>query len=147
MARKTSARTEAAEAEFNIIFPFVDVELQSGKKVAVRQWNIETGAVLTARTVGLIQKLQGKIGEVQLEELIELAQAECQDIVAKTIGWTVAQLNERANYEDFLSLLQAVIDTSLVREDGQGALPKLVGIAGKLVPLVAGVGSTKPKSA
>lgn len=136
MPRRTSAKNAADEAEYNIIFPFIDVELQSGRKVAVRQWNIEKGAVLTARTVSLIQKLQGKVGEVELEELITLAQSECQDIVAETIGWTKKQLNERANYEDFLTLLQAVIDTSLVREDGQGALPKIIGIAGKLVPLV-----------
>lgn len=136
MPRRTSARSQADEAEYNIIFPFIDVELQSGQKVAVRQWNIEKGAVLTARVVSLIQKLQGKMGEVELEVLITLAQSECQDIVSETIGWTKKQLNERANYEDFLTLLQAVIDTSLVREDGQGALPKIIGIAGKLVPLV-----------
>lgn len=125
------------EAEWSVLFPFIDVELQGGKKVTVRQWDIETGAVLTPRVVRLMDKLReaGLSGEVELDDLLTVAVVECKALVAGTIGWTVAELGKRASYLDFLSLLQAVIDTSLVRPDGEGALKKIVDLAGALGPL------------
>lgn len=130
---------QKAQQEWDVIFPFRDVELQSGEKVVVRQWDIDTGAVLTGRVAGLLQKLRGAGlgGEVELDDMLRVAKDECFEIVRVTIGWTVDELKARANWEDFLSLLQAVIDTSLIREDGGGALPKIVELAGALNPLVA----------
>ncbi len=136
--RKRPKRGAAQEqAEWEVLFPFVDVELQSGRKVTVRQWDIETGAVLTPRVVKLMDKLReaGLAGEVELEDLLRVAVVECKALVAGTVGWTVDQLDQRASYLDFLSLLQAVIDTSLVRPDGDGALKKIVDLAGALGPL------------
>ena len=136
--RKRGAKTrEREQAEWNVIFPFQDVELGSGHKVTVRQWDIDTGAVMMGRVVTLIQKLRGKTGEVELDELLSLAKDECMDIVCATIGWTPEEMNARATFEDFMSLLQAVIDTSLVRKDGGGVLPKVVDLAGALGPLSA----------
>lgn len=134
--RNAAERTKDEQAEWDVLFPFHEVELRSGEKVVVRQWDIDTGAVLAARVVKIIQKLQGKMGEVELEELISLAKDECFDVVCETIGWTREKLRKRATFEDFMDLLQAVIDTSLVREDGSGVLPKVVGLASALVPLV-----------
>ncbi len=133
----TRAKTDGDERELKILFPFVDVELHDGSKIVVMQWDIDTGAVLSARVIAMMQKLQGLSGEVELSELISRAKGECFDIVATTIGWTVEELRSKATFEDFMDLLQAVIDTSLVRKDGGGALPKLIGLAGALGPLVA----------
>lgn len=135
--RPKKAAAAQEQAEWEVLFPFVDVELQSGRKVAVRQWDIETGAVLTPRVVRLMDKLReaGLSGEVELEDLMRVAVVECKGLVAGTIGWTVNELDQRASYIDFLALLQAVIDTSLVRPDGEGALKKIVDLAGALGPL------------
>ncbi len=136
--RKRPKKGAAQEqAEWAVLFPFQDVELQNGKKVTVRQWDIETGAVLTPRVVRLMDKLReaGLKGEVEIEDLMVVAVAECKAIVAETIGWTERELDQRVSYLDFLSLLQAVIDTSLVRPDGEGALKKIVDLAGALGPL------------
>lgn len=137
MAKRKSTRAKTDGDELKILFPFVDVELHDGSKVVVMQWDIDTGAVLSARVIAMMQKLQGMTGEVELSELIARAKGECFEIVATTIGWTVEELRSKATFEDFMDLLQAVIDTSLVREGGGGALPKLVGLAGALGPLAA----------
>ena len=133
-SRKRSKREQAQADEWEVLFPYEDVELGSGKKVTVRQWNIDTGAVLTPRVVTLLEKLrsEGISGEIELDELIRIAKDECLEIVAITIGWTVEELNARATFDDFLSLLQVVIDQSLVRKDGGGALPKVVALVGAL---------------
>lgn len=146
--RKNAPAKSSAERELEILFPFIDVELQSGEKVVVMQWNIDTGAVLLARVIQLMQKLQGMTGTVELQELITRAKGECFEIVATTIGWTVSELRSKATFEDFLTLLQAVIDTSLVREDGaSGALPKIVELAAALGPLAGLAGPTQVPSA
>lgn len=138
--RKNASAKNGDTREMKILFPFIDVELQNGEKVVVMQWDIDTGAVLSARVVSMMQKIQGQTGTIELAELITQAKGECFDIVAKTIGWSVGELRAKATFEDFMDLLQAVIDTSLIREDGGGALPKIVALAGALVPL-AGMGS------
>lgn len=138
MAKRKNAHAKTDdERELKILFPFVDVELHDGSKVVVMQWDIDTGAVLAARVIQMMQKLTGMIGTIELAELISRAKGECFDIVATTIGWTIEELRSKATFEDFMDLLQAVIDTSLVRKDGGGALPKLVGLAGALGPLAA----------
>lgn len=140
-SRKRSRRSNAAadEAEWEVLFPLQEVELQSGRKVCVRQWDIDKGALLTPRVVRLMQKLRetGLSGEVELEAMIEVAMSECKGLVYDTIGWTEQELDTRATFEDFLSLFQAVIDTSLVRPNGEGALKKIVGLAAALGPLGA----------
>ncbi len=141
---KAKQRRSREEAEMETIFPFKDVELQSGAKVVVKQWDIDTGAVLTGRVARLIQKMRGQGAEVELDKLLELAADECKDIVRITIGWSEADFNAKLTFEDFLDLLQAVIDTSLVRPDGGGALPKIVALAGALTPLV-GAGRASPR--
>ena len=137
MGTRKRAKGKAAEREWEILFPFREVKLQSGRKVVVRQWDIQTGAILTARVVKMMERLQkaGLSGEVDIGDLMEVAIDECIGIVSETIGWTEKELNERASMDDFYDLLQAVIDTSLVREDGGGALKKIVGLAGLLGPL------------
>ncbi len=138
MAKRKNASAKAdGENELKILFPFVDVELHDGSKVVVMQWNIDTGAILSARVIAMMQKQSGLTGTIELSELIARAKGECFDIVATTIGWTVEELRTKATFEDFMDLLQAVIDTSLVREGGGGALPKLIGLAGALGPLAA----------
>lgn len=134
--KATSQRKSRDEAEWQVLFPFKDVELQCGEKVVVRQWDIDTGAILTGRVARLIQKLRGEGAEVEIDKLLELAAEECKDIVRITIGWSEDDFHNKLTFEDFLDLLQAVIDTSLVREDGGGALPKIVALAGALGPLV-----------
>lgn len=144
--RANSEPSKAEKAEWDAFFPFVDVELQSGQKVVVKQWDIDTGAILTGRVVQLLQKLQaaGISGSVELPALLGVAKDECLQIVAETIGWTVPELRKRATWEDFMSLLQAVIDTCLVREDGaSGALPKVVELAGSLGPIVGAMGGAE----
>lgn len=135
--RKRSKREESDEAEWAVLFPFKDVELQSGKKVSVKQWNIDTGAVLTGRVVALVQKIQAHSlsGSVELDEVLGIASDECRDIVAGTLGWSRSQLDTRCTWEDFLGLLQAVIDMNLVRADGGGVIKKVVDLSGVLVPL------------
>lgn len=139
--KKRVKRKPAAEREWEVLFPFQEVALQSGRKVVVRQWDIETGSVLTARVVKMMERLReegvsgGANGEIEIGQILQVALAECVGIVAETIGWTEEQLNERASMDDFYDLLQAVIDTSLVRPDGGGALGKIVGLAGVLAPL------------
>lgn len=148
MANARRPRKSKDEKEFEILFPFQDVELGSGQKVVVQQWDIDTGAVLTARVVSLMEKIRGQTGEIELNELIRVARDECMDIVATTIGWTRSELSKRATFEDFLNLLQAVIDTSLIREDGGGVLPKVVDLAGALNHLagaVKGAASPSPR--
>lgn len=132
-SRKRSAK-EREQDEWKVLFPFEDVELQCGRKVTVQQWNIRTGAILTPRVVALLDRLrEGNLsGEVELDDLVRVALTECLDIVAVTIGWTVEDLEARATWDDFLSLLQVVIDQSLVRKDGGGALPKVVELVGAL---------------
>lgn len=144
MANAKRTRKSKDEKEFEILFPFIDVELGSGQKVVVQQWDIDTGAVLTARVVSLMEKIRGQTGEIELNELIAVARDECMDIVATTIGWTRSELSKRATFEDFLVLLQAVIDTSLIREDGGGVLPKVVDLAGALGHLAGVVRGTSP---
>ncbi len=126
-----------AEREWEVLFPFREVKLQSGRKVVIRQWDIQTGAILTSRVVKMMERLrdQGLSGDVEVGDLIAVALEECVGIVAETIGWTEKELNERASMDDFYDLLQAVIDTSLIREGGGGALKKIVDLAGVLGPL------------
>lgn len=136
--KRTKANdAEAEQAEWEVLFPVRELELQSGRKVVVRQWNIDQGALLTPRVVRLMQKLReaGLGGDVELEDMLELARPECKGLVYETIGWTEKELDQRASFDDFLVLFQAVIDTSLVREDGEGALKKIVGLAAALGPL------------
>lgn len=137
--RKRTKRkaAEDADREWEVLFPIREVELQSGRKVVVRQWDIETGAVLTPRVVRMMQRMQeaGLAGTVEIAEIIGVAIHECKPIVAETIGWTEDELDQRASMDDFFDLFQAVIDTSLMREDGGGALKKIVGLAAALVPL------------
>ena len=136
-SRKRSKRERQEQDEWKVLFPFEDVELQCGRKVTVQQWNIQTGAVLTPRVVSLLDRLRTEnlSGEVELDDLVRVALSECLDIVAVTIGWTVEELEARATFDDFLSLLQVVIDQSLVRKDGGGALPKVVELVGALQSL------------
>lgn len=137
MGKKRVKRKPAAEREWEVLFPFLEVELQSGRKVVVRQWDIETGTVLTARVVKMMERLrdQGLSGDVEVGTLIGVALAECIDIVCGTIDWSREELDQRASMDDFYDLLQAVIDTSLIRPNGGGALKKIVDLAGVLGPL------------
>lgn len=135
-AKKAAPKT-ASEREMAVIFPHVDVQLTSGEKIAVKQWSIDQGAVLLPRVIAMMEKLEGLRGEVELPILVQRAKPECLQIVAETIGWSVEDLNTRATFEDFLGLLQAVIDTSLIRKEGGGALPKLAGVVSALRPLAA----------
>ena len=132
--RKRSKREQAQADEWEVLFPYEDVELGCGKKVTVRQWDIDTGAILTPRVVNLLERLraEGIAGTIELDELVRVAKDECLEIVAVTIGWSVADLKARATWDDFLAILQVVIDQSLVRKDGGGALPKVVELVGAL---------------
>ena len=145
--RPSKRAAEEAEREWEILFPVREVELQSGRKVIVRQWDIETGAVLTPQVVRMMQRMQeaGLSGEVEIAEIIAIAIRECKTIVAETIGWTEGELDQRASMDDFYDLLQAVFDTCLMREDGGGALKKIVALAAELVPL-AGLQQPEPST-
>ena len=135
--KRGSKRQSEDDAEWEALFPFKDVELQSGKKVSVKQWNIDTGAVLTGRVVALVRKIQqNALGEsVELDELLAVAIDECRDIVAATLGWSTKQLDQRCTWEDFMDLVQAVFDMNLMRADGGGVIKKVVDLSGMLVPL------------
>ena len=132
-----------AEEEFAILFPFQTVELSTGEKIDVRQWDIDTGARLTGRIVSLMQKVQESrmTGEIEPDQLLMIAKDECVDIVCGTIGWSREKLFARVPFEDLLALLDVVANQNLVREDGGGVLPKIVGLAGVLGPLGGLTGS------
>ena len=147
-ARRVADTTAEAEAEFAILFPFESVELTTGEKIDVPQWNIDTGARLTSRVVALMERLRESqvSGTVDPETLVQVAKEECLDIVCGTIGWTRAKLNARVPFEDFLTLLDVVANQNLVRPDGGGVLPKIVGLAGVLGGLSAAGSASPPQS-
>ena len=116
------------ERELEILFPFKEVTLTLGDTVVVREWDIDTGALATGHVTQLFQKLQAAqiTGNVEVKRLLEIAMPEMQQLVALTIGWTLTELKKRCSWDDFMALTQAVIDTSLVKPEGGGALPKMV---------------------
>lgn len=148
MAVPRSRGKARTEAELSVLFPQETVKLDSGAIVTVRKWNVDLGMSLTPRVIALIQKLGalGRTGDVTVQELIGIAGPECHAIVQATIGWSPEDM-ESLTFDDFLALLQAVIDTSLKTKDGGGAIPKLVrlvGALGGLAGLTPTSGSSQP---
>lgn len=141
-------RKSETERELGILFPQKLVRLTSGESIAVKPWSIAQGVELTARLVDIMQRLRAanKIGEIGTQEIVEIAAPECAEIVRVTIGWSQEDFNSRLTYEDFLNLLGAVFETSLLRADGGGVLPKVIELAGALGPLLKGSASPEPST-
>jgi len=122
------ANRKTAEQELKILFPVKEVRLSTGRIVAVAEWNITTGARGMGLVGSLLKKLQaeGVSGEIEVQRLLDLAMPEMRAIVELTLGWTPEELDSRATWDDFITLCEAVIETSLVKPDRGGAIPKVV---------------------
>lgn len=146
MGRQPARARARTEEELGVLFPQQSVKLDSGELVIVRKWNVDLGMSLTPRVIALIQEIgtRGRTGDVDTDELVAIAGPECKTIVQATIGWTPEQM-DRITFDDFLELLQAVIDTSLKPKGGGGAIPKLVRLVGALGSL-AGLTPTSESS-
>jgi hypothetical protein len=130
-----------------VLFPFEEVSLFSGERVIVRPWTLETGPIQTARLLRLHSLLESGPGswdwsdERNAANLAQLYSRECQAIVADTVGWTHAQLQERVHtFEELLRLFGAVWRVCIARGDGGGVGPELArligGAGGTLVGLI-----------
>ena len=136
-ARKRKSKDDK-QAEMNLLFPYLEVKLQCGQVVTVRQWNLEMGLRLSERIVSLITRIQkAGLENSDPSKWIAVALPQISEIVRETIGWEPEDFNTRLTFEDLLDLFAAVVKTSLVREDG-GALPKLVQLVAELSPTSAG---------
>lgn len=122
------ARQRQTEEELAILFPFKDVKLRTGETLTVREWNIEKGARATPIAATLLQRLAkaGAGGNVELPKLMEVALPEVRQLVCITLDMTEAELDRKLTWDDFISVVQAIIDTCLVTDDGRGLIPKIV---------------------
>ena len=102
--------------------------LSSGEIITVQEWSIAKGARATPIAASLLQQLAkvGASGTVELPTLMEVALPQVRELVCITLDLEDRELDSRFTWDDFLKIVQAIIDTCLVTDDGRGLLPKLV---------------------
>lgn len=112
----------------SVVFPEVEVDLMNGDKVTVKPWTLRQGRLMMTRVSDLWGKARGS-GETvtNLEQLLLHFEQEVYLIVRDTIGWDDEQM-DALYYEDVVTLSQAIIETSVYRDEGDG---KIGGILGK----------------
>ncbi|MCP4868275.1 MAG: hypothetical protein GY898_06105 [Proteobacteria bacterium] len=125
-----------------IITPHREVRLTSGEHVVVAPWGMTQGSLVMARLEALQPKLAGigAKGPVTPHALLAEAWDEIVEIVSMTVGVARADMERPPTeggwtFEDLLAVTDAVLDVCLVRSDGRGALPLLMGLVGRMTEL------------
>lgn len=132
-----TAKRSRGEAEAEVLHPHRVVTLSNGLDVIVSPWGLEEGGRQTARVVSLVQKIQSGVGEAQRKQdamtaLLDHAQGDILQIVRHTVGWSDEELKANVQtFEDLLDLWTAVWETSLVKPEGGGTLPKVLRLLGQ----------------
>lgn len=131
--------------------PFKEVVLLDGTRVVVWQWPYRKGLVLSARLFRIQQEIASEFGADATVELVAAHKAETiRSIVQETIEWSDEEWEQHVEgIEDFLGLLAAVWETSIVRPGGGGVFPLILGMVGavrraKVEELVQGMESQPP---
>ncbi len=111
------------------LLPSKLVPLLSGHSYVVKPWGLSLGMQLNPRCMALVGALDGNYDPKNIAGMIRIAQVEVHDIVRLTLGWTPEEMEERMQYEDLLTMAQAVIEVCLMRGADLG------GVLGKAVAL------------
>lgn len=113
-------------------FPERVIDLLDGTTVVVRPWSLKNGRIQRRRLTMIVDQLQAAGKEkVTLTDAFEQCETTISEIVRDMIGKDDAWMEEHLAYEDFYTLVQAVIQVCLLREGGGGVLGKILGAMGK----------------
>ncbi len=116
------------------LFPAKRVELLSGEHVVMKPWGMATGRLLTPVVAGIFQLLQDGISSmandkvVDIKDLVVRAEAEVEQVVRETLGWDQEEMDKQCAFEDLFTLAQGVLDVCVFREDGGGAMGKMMAL-------------------
>ena len=142
MPTSTAEPEDRALSDETIIIPHKEVRLTNGRRVVVAPWGLTQGALVLARLDALTPKLFTPGETLNARQLLARAYGEVVDLVSMTVeipreemekppsegGWT---------FEDLLGVTDAVLEVCILRSDGAGALPLLVGLVGKMTTIVS----------
>lgn len=128
---ETPERTNQAEKLFPLGKQYT---LHNGKTIEVRPWSIKTMVRVSQRVPRVLEKIRALKGEVQdqsVQSLVPILADEFREVVAETLGWEPARVDEEMDADDFLSVVQLVWDECLV-----GLLAKSLGLTMRLGSLL-----------
>ena len=119
-----------------ILLPNIEVRLANGRRVLIKPWGLTDGRLLWARIENLMpamtkaytaEKAAGGEG-LMVSTIIDAVWDDALEICRITIGMTREQFEAEVIFEDFQAILAAVLEVCIVRADGGGVLPKMLGL-------------------
>jgi hypothetical protein len=123
----TEQTVEITDQVERVLLPEIEVKLDSiGERVVVKPWGLRQGKLMLVR----LQELMGRLKDQQAltadpAQMINVAFDEVVDLVRDSIGFDNEKM-DRLSFEELIDLTQAIFETCLLREDGGGALGKLL---------------------
>ena len=115
-----------------------EVKLANGSSVEVNEWSIQTMVRVTQRVPKAVEQLMdGRDANASVVELFPGMLDEIKVIVAESIGWEPARIEEEMTSGDLLRVANAVWDVCI-----SGPLAEAMGLATRLGGLIGGLGGT-----
>lgn len=113
--------------------PTVEVHLMNGEPVQIKPWSLKLGRLMRERITKMFvraREMNLSQGDLDVAQLMEHFESEIYYIVRDTIDKSDVWMEEHLAYEDLFTLTQAVVDVCVLRQDGGGALGKILGAMG-----------------
>ncbi len=119
-----------------IINPDREVTLVDGTRLIISPWGARKGKIVLDRLQALQPALAAQAGgKWNPTDLLASAWDEVIELVALTVGIPREEIEAEPDgwaFEDVVAVTEAIFDVCVLRSDGKGALPLLVGLVGKL---------------
>jgi hypothetical protein len=118
-----------------IVNPDREVTLVDGTKLIISPWGARRGKIVLDRLQALQPALAAQGGTWNANELIASAWDEVLDLVALTVDIPRETIEAEPGgwaFEDVLAVTEVIFDVCILRSDGKGALPLLLGLVGKM---------------
>lgn len=150
MPTATAEPEDRALSDETIIIPHEEIRLTNGRRVVVAPWGLTQGALVLARLDALSPKLFTPGEAVNARQLLARAYGEVVDLVSMTVEISREEMEKPPTeggwtFEDLLAVTDAVLTVCILRSDGAGALPLLVGLVAKMGTIVSR--ASDPKNA
>jgi hypothetical protein len=118
-----------------IINPDREVTLVDGTRLIISPWGARKGKIVLDRLQALQPALAAQGGQWNPSDLLASAWDEVVELVALTVDIPRADIEAEPGgwaFEDVVAVTEAIFDVCVLRSDGKGALPLLLGLVGKL---------------
>lgn len=123
-------QTQRAPAVLDKLYPRKrEVRLTSGHHVTIEPWGIEAGMSLLPTLVEMMEGLGGDLSDQSVAKLILENRPGAVLVIARTLGWTEAEVDERLSLEDLFTVGQAILEVCVITPTGDGLLGKLLRLA------------------